>query len=104
MRLLAARELVGLLERRLEFLIDPLAPDPPPKKIRPQQFAEWRRILREAADVAQLSRKAAIGIILQSRDRLRDRVEVAAAAVLVVRMRPAAIVEKHPERVVIERG
>ena len=43
------------------------------QEIRPQKFAEWRRVLGETAGPAQFAREAAEGIVLEIGDRFRQR-------------------------------
>src|SRR5262249_54060551 len=77
--------------------------DPPAEEVGPQEFAEWHRLLGVTAEAAQLAREAAVGIVAQLGDRVRDVVETAPHAALVVGMAPAATVEHDPEGIPIER-
>jgi hypothetical protein len=59
-------------------------------QIRPDEFAERRRILGEAARLPQPSGEAAVGVIDEIGDRGRDVVEVATPPVGIIRMAPAS--------------
>src|SRR5438477_4682959 len=76
--------------------------DAPAQEIRPQEFAERRRVLGEAALPAQFASNAAVRVVGEVGHALGQRVLVAPPAVLVERMHPAAIVEHGKEGVLVE--
>ena len=54
-RLLLFGQFQGFLEGVLEVGVNGLALDPPTQKIRPQEFAEWRRILGETTCASEFA-------------------------------------------------
>src|SRR6185437_9858144 len=65
----------SLLHGLGEIVLDSLARDLAAQEIGPQKFAERRRILGKAARAAQLTGQAAIRIVLEILDRLRQILE-----------------------------
>jgi len=82
----------GFLERVLEVGLDGLALDPSTQKIRPQEFAERRRVLGEPAGAPQFARQRAERIVNELSHGRGEILVRAQAALVVVRMHPAAIV------------
>ena len=75
--LLVFRQFQGFLEREREVGLDGLALDPSTQKIRPQEFAERRRVLGEPAGAPQFARQRMAEIGARIRERLlRRKVEI----------------------------
>jgi len=86
------------LQRRREVLVHRLGLDPSAQEIGPQKFTERGDVLGETSRVAKVSGQAAVGIIMELVDRGRDSVETRAAAVGIIGVTPALVVEVGPER------
>src|SRR5215469_5615495 len=69
-RLVRLREPQRPLQRRREARFHLLARDPWAQEVRPQELAERRGVLGEAAGAPKLARQAAVGIVLQVGDAL----------------------------------
>src|SRR3954463_15276192 len=91
------------LERAGEVLFDLTALHAPAQKVRPQEFAEWRDVLGEAAGPAQLARETAKRIITQIGDGARNICEFAAAPLRIVWMHPRMVIEHDPEGILRQR-
>src|ERR1700693_3639820 len=78
----AAGQLERLVERPVEITLDGLAFDPPAQEVAPQEFAERRRVLGEAAGAPEFAGERAKRVVDETLDRAR-KVLVAAAAGLV---------------------
>ena len=61
--------------RALEIPLHRLLLEPAPQEIGPQELAERHRLLGVAAKAAQLAGEAAVGVVAQVGDRVRDVVE-----------------------------
>ena len=91
-RLLVFGQFQGLLEGVLEVGLNGFALEPSTQKIRPQEFAERRRVLGEPAAASQFARQRAERIVNKLGHGLRQILVRAQAALVVVRMHPAVIV------------
>src|SRR5258707_8599088 len=79
-RVLALGEFEGFFHRLGEMLLDSLARYVTAQEIRPQEFAERRGVLGEAAGAAQFAGEAAERVVLEIGDRFRKILEVSALA------------------------
>src|SRR5579862_3735966 len=89
---LALGQLQRLLQRALEVTLDQFALHAPAQEIRPDEFAERRRVLGVTAGAAQFARQRAERIVDQVGHRFGNVLVVAAAPGVVEGMHPIAIV------------
>ena len=84
------------LERVGEVFFDLTALHAPAQKVRPQEFAEWRDVLGEAAGPAQLARETAKRIIPQIGDGARNICEFAATPLPILLMNTGMVIDHDP--------
>src|SRR5262249_46226217 len=103
-RLLAFRQAQRALHGAGKIRLDRLPVELAAEEIRPQELAERGGLLGEAAGPPQLAGEAAEWIILQLHDGLRDVGIAPAAAVRVVGINHALVIEHAPERILVQRA
>jgi hypothetical protein len=92
-----------MTEGGLEVGLYGFALDPSTQKIRPQELAERRRVLGVPAGAPQFARQRAERIVNKPGHGLRQILVRTQAALVVVRMHPAVIVQDEPERIGLQR-
>ena len=104
MGIAASRENHRLVDGYRELVVDQRVLEPAAQEIGPQELAEGRGILGVATGASHFTGEAAERVVHEIGDRLGDGPEFTSLAACIIRMRPAAMIQKDPEGVRLERA